>query len=92
MWIRPEHRTEHEHEQAVRTRTRTQQPPNNEHEQEPNKMPNMFRIEHRTEHRTEQPFSEHRTVFFANPGFKAGGDLDDFRIISVHLGQILDIW
>ena len=33
----------------------------------------MFRIEHRTEHRTEQPFSEHRTMFFANPGNSTGG-------------------
>ena len=30
-------------------------------------MPNTFRNEHRTEHRTEHPFSEHRTLFVANP-------------------------
>ena len=63
-------RTPNRTEQQDRTRTRTQQHPNAEHEQEPNKMPNMFRIEHRTEHRTDQPFSEHRTVFFANPAVK----------------------
>ena len=31
-------------------------------------MLNTFKIEHRTEHRTEHPFSEHRTLFVANPG------------------------